>query len=215
MTTLKRIDESIIAESETKILKELVESIANLRGADLYGTDLRGANLSEANLRGANLRGADLREANLRGADLRGANLRGTDLRGANLRGADLRGAIGVNKYITTPLYFLRDQPGTIHAYKLVNQYNEGPYNGGITYKIGETIEIEADPNEDVACSYGISLATLDWCMREWKNDYKILIVAFEAKDIAAIPIGSDGKFRVSKCTVVGEKDLKELGLIK
>jgi hypothetical protein len=34
----------------------------------------------------------------------------------------------------------------------------------------------------------------------------------FTAKDIAAIPT-SDGKFRVHKCSIVGEKDLKEIGL--
>ena len=37
-------------------------------------------------------------------------------------------------------------------------------------------------------------------------------LAEFEAKDIAAIPIGSDGKFRVHRCTIVGEKDLAELG---
>lgn len=76
---------------------------ADLTGSDLIGANLRGADLSAADLTMANLRGADLREANmneanlrwanLRGADLREAHLRWTDLTGANFRGADLRGA--------------------------------------------------------------------------------------------------------------------------
>ncbi|HHW9362032.1 TPA: pentapeptide repeat-containing protein [Salmonella enterica] len=68
-------------------------SRADLRDADLRGTNLRGANLYGANLRGANLRGANLYGANLRGANLYGANLRDADLYDANLYGADLRDA--------------------------------------------------------------------------------------------------------------------------
>ena len=103
---------------------------------------------------------------------------------------------------------------GKIRAYKLVNKSNEGPYNGGIVYNIGETVSVEkADCDENVQCSYGISLADLPWCLREWRPSYKILVVEFTAKDIAAIPVGSDGKFRVKKCKVIREKDLKKLGL--
>jgi hypothetical protein len=43
----------------------------------------------------------------------------------------------------------------------------------------------------------------------------RILVVEHTAKDIACIPLGTDGKYRVSKCKVVAEKDLKELGLVK
>ena len=110
----------------------------------------------------------------------------------------------------------LQDQIGKIRAYKLVNKKNEGPYNGGIVYRMGKTANVKkADSDETIQCSYGISLATLDWCMKEWREGYKILIAEFSNKDIAAIPIGSDGKFRVSKCKIVGEKDLKEIGLIE
>ena len=66
---------------------------ANLCDADLYGADLRGAYLCDADLRGVYLRGANLCGANLYGANLCGANLYGADLRGADLYGADLRGA--------------------------------------------------------------------------------------------------------------------------
>ena len=156
---------------------------------------------------GANLWGADLWGANLRGADLRGANLGG-----ANLRSADLRGAKGISKYITTPLYVLLDQVGKIRAYKLTNADDEGPFYGGIKYVVGKSVSVKADTGEQ-QCSYGISLASLDWCISNWKEGYKIKVCEFARKDIACIPIASDGKFRVSKCKVISEKDLKELGL--
>jgi hypothetical protein len=203
-------------------------SRANLSGADLsranlFGADLYGANLSGADLYGANLYGADLSRADLSGADLSRANLSGADLSRANLSGADLSraylsranlsGADGISKYRTTPLYMLLDQVGKIRAYKLTNAKGEGPFSGGIKYIVGETVSCNADTNENNQCSYGISVATLDWCIANWQEEYKIKIVEFTAKDIACIPIASDGKFRVSKCKVIGEKDLKELGL--
>src|SRR3989337_2875318 len=123
--------------------------------ADLQGADLQGANLQGADLRGANLRGADLQ-----GADLQGADLQGADLQGADLQGANLWGAKNFNKYTTTPLYGMLDQPGKIIAYKIVNKRNEGIYNGGLVYTIGATIEEKgADTNEFKNCGEGINLA--------------------------------------------------------
>ncbi len=106
----------------------------------------------------------------------------------------------------------LQDQPGNIRAYKLVNKRGEGPYNGGIKYEIGATCKV-GDANEDVTqqCAAGINVATLDWCLREWQDGYKVLIVEFTADDIAAIPTATDGKFRLRQCTVVGEKDVSHL----
>ena len=186
---------------------------ADLRHANLWGADLRGADLRDANLRHANLRDANLRHANLWGADLRHANLWGADLGGANLGYANLWGAKGINKYLTSHLYLFLDQVGKIRAYKLTTTDDEGPTYGGIEYTIGKTIEAKADDNESTQCSYGISVATLDWCMSNWQPGYKIKVVEFSRNDIACIPIASDGKFRVSKCKVIREKDLKKLGL--
>jgi len=124
-------------------------------------------------------------------------------------------GAVGVNKYLTTPLYILQDQIGKIRAYKLTKSDGTGPYYPAIKYKVGETYNTEkANCDEQQQCAVGISLATLDWCIREWREGYRIFVAEFTAKDIAAIPIASDGKFRVHRCKIVAEKDLKEIGLI-
>ena len=189
---------------------------ANLSGADLSGAYLSGADLSRANLSGANLRAADLRDADLRAADLRCANLSGANLRDADLSAADLRCATGISRHLCTPLLMLQDQPGPIRAYKLVNELSEGHVNGGLKYVIGESVEV-ADANTDVneRCAAGINVATLDWCMREWCKGYRILVVEFTAADIAAIPTATDGKFRLHRCKVVGEKDLSEIGLVQ
>ena len=172
---------------------------------------LEAAVKSRANLSGADLSGADLYRANLSGADLFGADLSGADLSEANLSRVK-----GINYFRCTPLSFLKDQIGKIRAYKLVTQDYTGPYYRTITYKIGEEISVKGVcKDESLQCAEGISLATLDWCMKGWKKGYKILVAEFTAKDIAAIPIATDGKFRVSKCKIIREKDLKKLGLEK
>jgi hypothetical protein len=189
-------------------------SWADLSRADLSGANLSGANLSRANLSGANLSGADLSGANLSGAHLSGANLSGANLSGANLSWADLSGANlswahGIQPERCTPLLILLDQPGPIRAYKLVTANGVGPFNGGITYQVGHSYEV-VDASTDVteACAAGIHVATLDWCLREWRDGFRVLVVEFTAADIAAIPTATDGKFRLRRCTVVGEKDI-------
>lgn len=134
----------------------------------------------------------------------------------AKLQCANLQSAQGVNPLLCTPLLILLDQPGTIRAYKLVNADGEGLFNGGIVYEIGGSYEVEeANTNVNKHCAAGISLATLDWCMKNWDENYRILIVEFDPGDIAAIPTATDGKFRVFRCRVVGEKDLTEIGLVR
>jgi len=197
----------------TKTLKLCLEAAVN-RGADLRSAYLRGAFLRGAFLGCADLRGADLRGAFLRCADLRSADLRGAHLRGADLRGADLEGAKGINYFLCTPLSILKDQVGKIRAYKLVKENYSGTYYPSLTYKIGEHVSVKnASKDENEQCAEGINLATLDWCIKEWKEGYKILVAEFASKDIAAIPIATDGKFRVRKCKIIREKNLKILGL--
>ena len=187
---------------------------ANLSSADLSSADLRFADLSSADLRFANLSSADLSYADLNSANLSYADLNSADLSSADLSYANLRSAKNINKYITTSLYAMLDQPGIIRAYKIVNSKNEGIYNTGLVYKIGESVEIkDADTDELKDCGKGINLATLDWCIKEYKKGYKILIAEFTKEDIACIPIGSNGKFRVFRCKTIGEKNLKEIGI--
>lgn len=145
------------------------------------------------------------------GANLGGAYLGGADLRGADLRGANLRDAVGINRFLLDDLAMLRDQPGAIRAYKLVTADGVGPFNGGITYEVGKSYEAASNTDESVQCGAGINLATLPWCLKQWKDGYRILIAEFTAADIAAIPINTDGKFRVHRCAIVGEKSLAEL----
>lgn len=108
------------------------------------------------------------------------------------------------------------DQPGKIRAYKLVTHDLCSPmYDRKLTYTIGSTITVDdANTDENTHCASGINLATLDWCMKEWQSGWRILVCEFEAADIAAIPTATDGKFRVRRCLIVGEKDLKEIGLV-
>jgi hypothetical protein len=215
-----RFNGRVIFSLETESMKLCVEAAwkagANLSRANLSGADLSRANLSGANLSGANLSGANLSGANLSRANLSRANLSRANLSGADLSGADLSRADSINKNRCTPLLILMDQPGKIRAYKLVNYDMEGPYNGGVKYEKGKIASVDnANTDDTQQCAAGINISTLDWCMKEWREGYRILIVEFTAKDIAAIPIATDGKFRVHRCKVVGEKDLKEIGLIK
>jgi hypothetical protein len=187
---------------------------AYLRGAYLRGADLQGAYLQGAYLRGADLQGAYLQGAYLQGADLQGADLQGAYLQGAYLQGAYLQGAKGVNKFLASPLHMLRDQPGPIRAYKLVTAEGFGPTYPSIKYEVGKAVDAKGDTNESLECSHGINLASIDWVLKEWRTGYRILVVEFTAADIAAIPVASDGKFRVHRCTVVAEKSLEEVGLV-
>ncbi len=194
---------------------------ASLDGASLDGASLDGASLVGASLDGASLVGASLDGASLVGASLVGASLVGASLVRASLDGASLDGASGINPLRFTPLLMLLDQPGAIRAYKLVNADGSSPQAAAlgytpIIYAAGESYEVTgACTDIDEHCAAGISVATLDWCMRDWCPGQRIIIVEFEAADIAAIPTATDGKFRLHRCRVVGEKDLVEIGLVK
>ena len=203
----------IIFSLETKSLKLCVEAAIKAKA------DLRSANLSLANLRSADLSLANLRSANLSLANLRSADLSLANLRSADLSSADLSSAEGLNKNLTTSLRILLDQPGAVRAYKLVKENGQGPYNGGINYldpKVDEFSVPMLDTDENKLCppnTPGVYLATLDWCMKEWKPGYRILIMEFIAADLC-VPTATDGKFRVRACRRVGEKDLNEIGLL-
>ncbi len=190
---------SDIATNTLEVVLEAVAKHAYLRGADLRDADLRGANLRDAYLQDADLRDADLRDAYLQDADLRDADLRGTK---------------SINKNFTTPLYSLLYADGPITAFKLVNAEGTGPFNGGITYEVGKSYTVDdANTDEYTHCGKGINIASLDWVCREWKPGYRVLKVTHNREDIAAIPVGSDGKYRLHRCQVVSEIPVSELGL--
>ena len=91
---LKRIDGTIIAESDSGTFADLVvANKADLHWSDLRWSDLRGSDLHWSDLRWSDLRGANLNDANLSGASLSGADLYGANLIGANLSDANLSGA--------------------------------------------------------------------------------------------------------------------------
>ena len=189
-------------------------TIRSIDGRDLYiaqtATDVRQA-VEEAAAAGAALRRADLTRA-----DLTGAYLTRADLTGADLTGAYLTRASGINSWQANDLLMLREQPGAIRAYKLVDAAYRSPIQstGKLVYAVGATVEVETvEPDDTVQCGAGVNLATLPWCMREWQPGRRILVVEFTAADIVAIPVG-DGKFRVRRCTVIRELDLVEIGLV-
>ena len=198
----------IIREHKNWVLGEGGQH-ADLRGADLQGADLRGAYLQGAYLRGADLRGADLRGADLQGADLRGADLQGANLRDADLRDADLRDTIYDNVNWLLLLGIVPGKDNKCRAYKIINQKGEGIYQGGINYLETGTFGVEkVDPDLYQQYSYGINLATLAWCLTVKENRYRLLLMEFDFAD-AVCPIGSDGKFRVKRCTKISECDWK------
>jgi len=183
---------------------------ANLSGANLSGADLSGAYLSGAYLSGANLSGANLSGANLSSANLSGAYLSSANLSGANLSRANLSSAVGIVRERAIDLLMLLDQPGLIRAYKLVTAQSDSPLSDTkLRYEVGATMEV-ANANTDPAepCGVGIHVATLPWVLHQWKPGHRVLLVEFTAADIACIPTATDGKFRLHRCTVVGEKDV-------
>ena len=197
----------------------MIEIKNRYTGAVIYvakdATDVRSA-VEAARRDGADLYGADLRGANLRGANLHGADLRRANLHGADMRGADLRRAENHNRHRSQDLLLLRFQTGKIRAFKLVDSDLRSPIQSGgkITYEIGGTVKVEdADVDEHTDCGAGINVATAPWVLANFRQSRRILLVEFTAKDIAAIPVAPDGKFRLHKCKVVREVKPEELGI--
>ena len=153
---------------------------------------------------------ADLQGANLRGAHLAGADLRRADLQGAHLARADLEG-MNYRPY----LHILKLQlPDTkLRAWKYLvdgkSPYREAEYQAGKTYT-----ETDVDADERVQCGKGLNVATLQWCLWDSSKADEFLEVEFEVRDIVAIPIATDGKFRVRKfkaVRVIGRKEAERL----
>ena len=70
--------------------------------------------------------------------------------------------------------------------------------------KKGKTYEEEnGSTDERIDCDRGLNVATLSWCVWNRNKGDIIIEVEFEAKDILAIPLVTDGKFRVKKFSIV------------
>lgn len=76
-----------------KIFNRVSFAGADVRDAQMQGSDLRGADLEGANFYGAHLQGARLDNANLKGANFWGANLSHASCKGTIAKSADLRWA--------------------------------------------------------------------------------------------------------------------------
>ena len=148
---------------------------------------------------------ADLRGADLSGANLRGANLSGADLRGANLWGANLslvKGLPIVNSYL----------PGiTYHAYKAVGKdflslmVHGGHTKDKLDYHEGKEVVVDnANTDKRILCGAGVNVSDLQYYNNNHPSE-KVMLVQFDGIDVACVPYGSDGKFRLHRCKVVRE----------
>ena len=180
-------------------------SYADLSGADLSNVYLFGANLVNANLNNTNLCDANLNEANLSRARLNNCNLKGTDLREANLERTDLSGAKG----LINAAQWLRDNftitPEGLIVYKA---FGNTPRPTPSYWKIiaGEYLEETVNPLPTCDCTCGVSFATVQWIVDEYKSEIgrgEIIVweCLIEILDIATIvvPYMTDGKARCGK----------------
>jgi hypothetical protein len=204
-----------VGDEKCKLSTAVLRAIG--KGISLKDASIRCLRLPRTDLRGADFKGADMRGSNLCGANLQDADLRGTDLRGSDLRGIQFGGSMGLSAWCLDPLLLLYDQPGDIRAYKLVNEKGKDPFgNDKEKYEIGGEYRCDnANADSRVEWGTGIRLATADWCASFWEPGRRILIAEFRAGDIAAIPLATIGQFRVHKCKIVDEKDLKRMGLLR
>ena len=177
----------------------MIEIKSRWNGRILYTADLA------QDVRAA-VREAVASRANLSDAYLRDANLSGANLSDAYLSRAYFSRATGIAPERCTDLLMLLDQVGKIRAYKLTRADGSGPTYPGLTYAVGETVEAaDANTDPDDHCGAGVNLATLPWCLSQWRPGYRIFVCEFTRADIAAIPTATDGKFRVHSCKVVRE----------
>lgn len=109
----------------------------------------------------------------------------------------------------------------TFFAFKYVSSQDKGSPtqdNHRIIYSPGKIITVKSyDTDEKVDCGKGINVATLMWCLHNAGDIYfekaksgyifdrRFQLVKLECKvqDIVAIPLKTDGKFRVKKAKVL------------
>ena len=136
-------------------------------------------------------------------ADLRCADLRYTDLSYADLLKTIFEGINWLAYFGIVP-----DSRGKARAYKVTTSQGNGVYTDGVNYISAK--EFSAELNKDVTqhCASGINLATFAWCLNEKQEGRRLFLMAFKVSpENVCVPVGSDGKFRVAKCTKIGECD--------
>lgn len=89
---------------------------ANLSGADLRNAELNGSNLQRVYLAGADLSGVDLRSSNLTGAVITNADVRGGDLSKTNLDNVNLTGSDLTDAYLRGALTNTNLLAGTVRC---------------------------------------------------------------------------------------------------
>ena len=139
---------------------------------------------------------------------------RANDINGirADLRYADLSSAKNiywlkrklVNKKLRLKNLRFEVNENYFIGYKSFNEQYESPKKWNI--KEGNTIKRHIDTNIWEACSFGINIGTLEWCITHCKKQIYKVKIAFSS-DIC-IPIYSDGKIRVSECTIMNKIDV-------
>ncbi|MFO0897978.1 MAG: pentapeptide repeat-containing protein [Pirellulales bacterium] len=159
-----------------------------LSAHDLSGWNFVGQNLTQANLAAANLSGANLVDVIGSHAKLSAANLTLADLRAAqelDLRGTDTRNAILPDGKIAGlelaagERLVVRNQSTPIDIQGLLNlasadstlklQFDEGPWNSGITFsagipvQLGGRLELAFAPGVDVDSQFGRTFKIFDW----------------------------------------------------
>jgi hypothetical protein len=90
-------------------------------------------------------------------------------------------------------------------AYKLVGSTRKGVFYPTLEYRKGRTLTVEdANASKEHSCGKGINLATNDWCESALEAPYeRIIAVKFRGSALVVVPNYSNGKFRVSRCTVL------------
>lgn len=170
-------------------------------------------------LNGVDFRGVDLSFADFTGAELKRTNFTGARLTGAKLSSADTSQAIGLATTSTEAFEIETGADGTLLGYKLVDENFQGIFyrDQAMFYRVGAFVQakkVQRDPFS--LCGEGINLATIAWCQATRKTlspklqkGSQIVVAAFTKGDLAVIPKGSTGKYRVERCLVL--RTLEEL----
>ena len=106
---------------------------------------------------------------------------------------------------ITTNADFLNNLEKTEEGVVAYKCFGYTVYSQPWAPKIGDVITETVNFNRVDTCGCGINIATEEWMVRNPLNLqgvwYKVLIKWIDLSD-AVVPFSSDGKFRVSRCTI-------------